>query len=271
MRSLSADLDPDVVAEIDRRLAEVASGHGVVVPWAVESGSRAWGFPSPDSDYDCRFLFVRPLEAYASPWRPRDVVETPLDAVFDVSGWDLVKAVRLATRGNATVGEWLRSPLVYDGDPAFRDALLGLVEQVADRAATRRHYRHVGLQQWERSGAADGEVVRLKAVFYALRPAATLHWMDGHPGVAPMNLQQLLAEAPPEDDVLEAVAGLVEAKSRTREVGEGVVPAPVRRFVQRWLSGDDPVLPKDTRPADDVVARAEAGFLALVREFGPRG
>ncbi|GAA1890599.1 nucleotidyltransferase domain-containing protein [Lapillicoccus jejuensis] len=270
MRALTPDLDPVGVAEIDRRLAAVAVEHAVTVPWAVESGSRAWGFPSPDSDDDCRFLYVRPLEVYASPWPRRDVVETPLDAVFDVSGWDLAKAVRLAARGNATVGEWLRSPIVYDGDPAFRDRMLALVGEVADRAALARHYRHVGAQQWDRCGAGDAEVARLKGVLYALRPAATLHWMSGHAGLPPMNLQELLAEAPPDGDVLEAVAELVEAKSRTREVGDGRVAAPVRRFVQEWLSGADPALPRDARPADDVVTRAEAGFLTLVREFGPR-
>ncbi|WP_278256068.1 nucleotidyltransferase domain-containing protein [Nocardioides convexus] len=103
----------------------MAFDHGVRVPWAIESGSRAWGFASPDSDYDCRFFFVRPSAAYAALWPARDVIETPLEGLLDVNGWDLGKAIRLATAGNATVGEWLRSPWVYDGDPAFRDESAG--------------------------------------------------------------------------------------------------------------------------------------------------
>ncbi len=75
-----------------------------------------------------------------SPWRPRDVIETPLDAIFDVNGWDLIKAVRVAVRGNATVGEWLRFPLIYGGDEAFRDELLALVDAVTTRPRLRRHY-----------------------------------------------------------------------------------------------------------------------------------
>ncbi len=86
MRHLDPDMDRDVVAEIDRRLARVAASEHVTIPWAIESGSRAWGFPSPDSDDDCRFLYVRSLERYASPWPVRDLVETPVDAVFDVGG-----------------------------------------------------------------------------------------------------------------------------------------------------------------------------------------
>ena len=107
MRAIRASLDVDVVAEIDRRLASVSRDHGVRIPWAIESGSRAWGFPSPDSDYDCRFIFVRPAEVYLGLWPARDVINTPLDAVFDVNGWDLAKAVRLVARGNATAIEWV--------------------------------------------------------------------------------------------------------------------------------------------------------------------
>lgn len=112
MLAIPASLDADVVAEIDRRLASVSRDYGVRVPWAIESGSRAWGFPSPDSDYDCRFIFVRPADAYLGLWPASDVIETPLDTVFDVNGWDLAKAVRLVSRGNATAIEWLRSPIV---------------------------------------------------------------------------------------------------------------------------------------------------------------
>ncbi|MFE3443732.1 DNA polymerase beta superfamily protein [Nocardia sp. NPDC059180] len=83
---------------------------------AIESGSRAWGFPSPDSDYDCRFLYVASLDTYLSPWRTRDVIETPLVGLLDVNGWDLGKALRLLVKGNAVLIEWLQSPIVYRGD-----------------------------------------------------------------------------------------------------------------------------------------------------------
>lgn len=84
MRAIPDSFDPGVVQQIDDRLVNVARQHGVNVPWAIESGSRAWGFPSPDSDYDCRFFFVRPVESYLSPSRSRDVIETPLDAMRSV-------------------------------------------------------------------------------------------------------------------------------------------------------------------------------------------
>lgn len=140
---------------------------------------------------------MRRHDDYLSPWLPRDVIETPLDGVLDVNGWDLIKAIRLAARSTATVLEWLRSPLVYRGQPAFAEELLDVYRNVVDHDAIRRHYLHVGRAHWKRSGAAEGERVSLKKLFYAIRPAAALHWTRtlGSP-VPPMNLSALLEEAP---------------------------------------------------------------------------
>lgn len=269
MRSLSPDFDPAVVAEIDRRLDTVEAGHDVAVVWAVESGSRAWGFPSPDSDYDCRFFYLRSPAAHLDPWPQRDVIETPLDPVFDVNGWDVSKAVRLAAAGNATVGEWLRSPYVYRGDPAFRDQLLKLVAGLLDPARVRRHYVHVGRAQWERSGARAGQVASLKKVFYAIRPAASLHWMDLHDSpLPPMNLRQLMAEAPPPADVAAEVEALIAAKATTRELGPGQVPPMVRAWVEHHL---DRATPTDAAHSlsEETRAHAVAGYRRLVTTFSP--
>ncbi|GAA1057682.1 hypothetical protein GCM10017608_00840 [Agromyces luteolus] len=152
MRAVPISLDSQVVAEIDRRLSTVSAEHGVRIPWAIESGSRAWGFPSPDSDYDCRFVFIRSRDHYASLWPSRDVIETPLDSTFDVNGWDLAKTVRLIVKGNATAIEWLRSPIIYTGDADFRDDLISLADAVVERSAIGRHYLHVAKQQ--RTGPA---------------------------------------------------------------------------------------------------------------------
>lgn len=235
-------MDPAVVRQVDARLSAVEVEHEVQVVWAVESGSRAWGFPSPDSDYDCRFVFVRPAERYLDPWLPRDVVETPLDAVLDVNGWDLRKALQLMVRGNATVVEWLRSPIVYRGLEPVRDRLLGLAEQVAEPELLRRHYAHLGRLQWERLGpASSDDEVRLKGLLYALRPAATLHWYRLHAGggLPPMRLQDLLDEAPPSTAVRDAVDDLVRSKSAAREVGTGPVPPAVLSFVVAELYADE--------------------------------
>ena len=230
MRAVPSDLDPAVVAEIDRRLETVAADESVSIPWAIESGSRAWGFPSPDSDYDCRFLFVRRREDYLSLWPRRDVIETPLDKTFDVNGWDLAKAIRLLARGNATTIEWLRSPIVYGGEGDFRDELLTLAEAIVERDAIGRHYLHVAHRQ--RTGAAS-----LKRFFYALRPASALRWLQTHPhaAVPPMDLPTLLDEGDVGDDVRRAAHDLIALKAQTRELGAGTPPAVLERFVVAQL------------------------------------
>lgn len=265
LRSIPSDFDLTTVAAIDGRLESIEAREGVAIPWAIESGSRAWGFASPDSDYDCRFFYVRPAADYMDPWRPRDVIETPLDGLLDVNGWDLIKAVRLAVLGNATVGEWLRSPHVYRGDETFRDELLELVSTVFDRARTRRHYAHVGRGQW--SNAIDGDVVRLKRVFYAIRPAVTLAWMDQHDGVPPMNLDELLAGTAMPEDVLGELAVLREQKARTRELGTAPIPPLIALWVQSQLSRVDDTI---EHPADAKRAIAREGFAALVDTFAPQ-
>lgn len=231
MCAVPSGLDPAVVSGIDARLAGVEADHGVRILWAIESGSRAWGFPSPDSDYDCRFLYVRPRDAYLSLWPERDVIETPLDETYDVSGWDLAKAVRLLVKGNATAVEWLRSPIVYSGDEGFRDRALALAAEVVDREALCRHYLHVAQQQKSRPHT-------LKRFFYALRPAAALRWLAAHPesAVPPMELRALLREASAEPAVQDAAEEFIALKSVTRELGASEPPGVLTRFVEAELT-----------------------------------
>src|ERR1051325_2252910 len=138
LRTLGPDFDPTVVAAIAARLAAVAHAHNATVLLAIDSGSRAWGFPSPDSDYDCRFVFVRSQDDYRSLWQPRDVIETSLDAIYDVGGWDLGKLIKLMVKGNAVAIEWLTSPIRYRFDQRIAHRLLNLARDVTDRAAVRR-------------------------------------------------------------------------------------------------------------------------------------
>ena len=80
---------------------------------AVESGSRAWGFASTDSDYDVRFIYIRPRDFYLKLESTRDVIEIPIEGAFDINGWDLNKTLRLAYKSNPTLFEWSSSPVVY--------------------------------------------------------------------------------------------------------------------------------------------------------------
>ncbi|MGM7648036.1 nucleotidyltransferase domain-containing protein [Nocardia sp. JW2] len=229
LRTVPESMDPAVVAAVDAELDRVAAEHGVRIRLAIESGSRAWGFPSPDSDYDCRFVYVAGLETYLSPWRTRDVIETPLAGLLDVNGWDLAKALRLLVQGNAVLVEWLMSPIVYRGDEDFRARLREVAAQVADRDRIARHYLHLGARQWGLYARNGG----LKKVFYSLRPAMALRWLREHPGaaVAPMHLPTLMAQCELPADLVAAITELTDLKSRTREMGAGAPPALIPAFI----------------------------------------
>lgn len=253
LRSIPSSMDLAVVATIDGELDRIERDHRVGVRLAIESGSRAWGFPSPDSDYDCRFVYVAHLDDYLTPWRERDVIETPLVGLLDVNGWDLAKALRLLVAGNAVLIEWLMSPIVYRGDAEFRDELRELADAVADRNRVAMHYLHLGRRQWKLFDSNRS----LKKVFYSLRPAMALRWLYEHSdaAVAPMHLPTLLEQCDLPADFTESVRELTELKSRTREMGAGTVPAPIADFITAEFARAPEVFVPD-RARDPAPARA---------------
>lgn len=164
LRDVPRSISPGVMAQIHAQLAAIRRNHSVTIPFAIESGSRAWGVPSPNSDYDCRFIFVRSVEHYLSPWQHRDVIEMPLADDLDINGWDLGKAIRLLAKGNAVI-EWLMSPIVYGADLRFRDEFLSLAHRVSDRNLVARHYLHLG-ERYRLACLAEGEAATGKKIFY---------------------------------------------------------------------------------------------------------
>lgn len=270
LRAVPKDFDRGPLAEVDARLAEIVRTQRVAIGLAVESGSRAWGFPSPDSDYDCRFLFVRPAEDYLSPWPKRDVIETPLVDDIDLNGWELGKALKLLLNGNAVVIEWLMSPIVYDGDDRFRDEFTAFAFRWSSRAGVMRHYLHLGERQ-RRTYFADGKDVQIKKLFYALRPAAALRWLRLHSdrAVAPMHFMTLMEQSDPPADVLAIARELIRLKSRTRELGSGPLPPEIEAFVEGEFAAARAMLPDPMpRPSAEAKAAAETLFRETVSRLG---
>jgi predicted nucleotidyltransferase len=267
LRALGPGFDSGIVATIDARLAGIAETEQVDLLIAVESGSRAWGFPSPDSDYDCRFIYVRRRDAYLALFAPRDVIELPSDAIFDINGWDLAKALRLLLKGNAVVIEWLTSPFVYLGHGEFRDELLALARAAARPAAIARHYLHLGERQ-RRTYFADANAIALKKIFYALRPAVALRWLRLHPGaaIAPMHFPSLIAASDLPADVLAIVDDLLARKAVTSELGTGPLPGAIGRLVdEEFVRAREVWLDEAWRPEAAMVAAADQFFRRWVR------
>jgi uncharacterized protein len=252
-------------AEVLRRLDDIEREHGARILLAVESGSRAWGFHSPDSDYDARFIFVRGEDAYLSLEQPRDVIESPIEGLFDVNGWDLGKALRLMIKGNSVAHEWLASPHVYRAKLAFVAALAPIAAAWRSAFADAHHYH--GLLCSQRGRFIDGrEQVNLKKYFYVVRPALALHWLRERPEEPPpMDLPNLLAGVNLPPNVSEALEALREAKRAASELGQGARIAALDAYIEEQAVWGIAAKGRPPAPNADLLDRTNTLFRAAVR------
>jgi len=205
---------------ISTALTQLEATHGIRILYACESGSRAWGFPSPDSDYDVRFIYCHPAEWYLTLDEGPDTLNFPVDDELDLAGWELRKALRLLRGSNASVFEWLQSPVVYHEALDFRARLAPLLPAAFNLKAGLHHY----LGQLRRGVEEDltPNDVRLKRLFYALRSALAARWIRERHTLPPMEFMALRTLLPA---ALESVvAEMLSAKTVANE--KTTVPRP---------------------------------------------
>ena len=196
-----------------QKLEEIEQREGVTILHAVESGSRAWGVESPDSDYDVRFVYVRSVADYLQLQETRDVIEWELDDVMDINGWDLKKALIQFHRGNATLFEWANSPVVYKTTPQW-----GQIRETAkgwfSAKAALHHYR--GTARGTYSEFLQGDMVRYKKYIYALRPLLACKYIEEHHTIPPVRFDELLKQELPEA-LRQEIDRMLEIKAQTDE------------------------------------------------------
>lgn len=175
--------------EIEKKLKEIETKENVRIILAVESGSRAWGFASEDSDYDVRFVYVRNQKEYLKLNEEKDVIEWELNEVMDVNGWDVKKALRLMHKSNPTIFEWLYSSVVYRTSEEA-DSLRKLSEEYFSEKKMIAHYYHMAKNNYDAYIRKDN--VRLKKYFYVLRPVLAAKYIMHHHKMAPLSFQTLV-------------------------------------------------------------------------------
>lgn len=221
-------------ATVLETLADLERRHDVTVLFACESGSRGWGFASPDSDYDVRFVYVHRLPWYLTVEPGRDVIEQPISGELDVGGWDLRKALQLLRDSNPTLLEWLRSPIVYRQDAAWTDRFHTLAERGFSQVRGYHHYVSMAKKNLREHLYAD--VVRYKKYLYVLRPLLAARWIrDGH-GVPPMRFAELVAATMTETDVVAEIDALLEVKMRAGESATRPRWTGIHDFIERELA-----------------------------------
>ena len=218
-----------------KKLDEIEKKENVKILHCIESGSRAWGFASPDSDYDVRFLYVRPKEFYLRLDKTRDVIEWQLDETLDVSGWDIRKALILLYKSNPTVFEWNSSPIVYHTTEEWKR-----ISAVIPRYFTAKSglYHYINAAKSNYRGYLMGENVNLKKYFYVLRPILACEWILANGTPPPLPFEELM-EAHLPKELQGTVAELLQMKRAMPEMGEGARRDCINDYLDRSIERID--------------------------------
>jgi predicted nucleotidyltransferase len=236
---------------IESALCQIEEEQGVRVLYACESGSRAWGFASQDSDYDVRFIYVHEPKWYLSIADHRDVIERMLPGDLDVSGWELRKALRLFRKSNPPLLEWMTSPIVYRENAAFMTRLRSLMAVHYVPGSCFRHYLHMA--EGNVRGYLTGEVVRTKKYLYVLRPLLGCRWIEQERGPVPMEFELLFATID-DPSVVKAIKSLVERKRSGGELESAGRDDVLSDFIEKELARLQalPIVKESLRPTGDL-------------------
>ena len=180
-------------ALIRKKLKEIEQREGCRILLAVESGSRAWGFASPDSDYDVRFIYVRPKESYLRLDRVRDVIEVPISGDLDINGWGIDKTLKLLHKSNPTVFEWFSSPIIYRTSE-FAERFKPIMRKYFSSKSGLWHYLHMAEGNYREF--LHGDMVKAKKYFYVLRPILACLWILEKGTPPPMQFVELMESQP---------------------------------------------------------------------------
>lgn len=206
-----------------KSLEKVEEQFNVKILYACESGSRAWGFPSKDSDYDVRFIYVHKKEDYLTIDQmgigtKRDVIELPINDLLDITGWELTKALKLFRKSNPPLLEWLRSELVYYQAFSTIEQMQELSKSIFAPDSCIHHYLNMASNNFREY--LQGEEVRIKKYFYVLRPVLAARWIEQYNEFPPLEFQKLLENLIPEGALKNEIKTLLKRKLAGEELDQ---------------------------------------------------
>ena len=224
-----------IVSEVQDQLLKIQVDAGIRILFACESGSRAWGFPSPDSDYDVRFIYAHDRDWYLSLTEDRDAIEKKLDGDLDIGGWDIRKTLRLLAKSNAIPWEWLQSPIVYAQESTFQESLLRVAAPYYSMKAGGYHYISLCNRVHEET-KENSELIKAKKYFYILRPLLAALWICDNQTIPPMKFQELCKTTRLGNEHRVEISRLLEVKQRSNEKEEIARSSILDRFIEASLA-----------------------------------
>lgn len=226
------------------KLNEIEREHGIQILYACESGSRGWQFASPDSDYDVRFIYIRPYDSYLSIFQPDDSLSFPINDELDIYGWDLRKVLQLMLKSNTTPFEWLQSPIIYREAVGFRQALWELSNHYFSRRSNTHHY--LGIAKGALETITGDDEIKIKKLFYVLRPLLAAKWCVERNSIAPMTIDALMPLLPA--DMRAAITELIARKATAPESFMIHIDPALKQFIEAEFArceGESTSYPKD--------------------------
>lgn len=254
----------EIRSEILSRIQKAEIEHGVRVLLAVESGSRAWGFESPNSDYDARFIYAHSPDWYLSVnlEEKRDVIEYPIVDDIDLNGWDVRKALRLFARSNPAFVEWIQSPVIYMERGGFAATVRRLLPSVYSCVRGVHHYRSMAKTNYR--GYLRADLVPLKKYFYVLRPLLSVRWLEKYGTPAPIEFEKLLHLIGDQRKLLADIHCLLEKKRAAPEMGLEPPVESIHAFIEQELERLESVQAQTTSGVE--MNLLNEVFRAVVRE-----
>jgi predicted nucleotidyltransferase len=198
--------------DIKHILNEIAGKKNIRILYACETGSRAWGFPSPDSDYDVRFIYMHERDWYLSLGQRKDTIEF-MDGELDITGWDLKKCLTLLKKSNTPLIERFQSPIGYYAVEGFKNEFKELIESYYSPTAVFFHHYSLAKKFW--GDIKDANEFKLKSWFYLVRSLLSCNWIMQDRSVLPMHMEGLMQYV--SDDIRNKLRALIELK---KGVGE---------------------------------------------------
>lgn len=179
-----------MIEKIKAYLKNLEEERQIKILLACETGSRAWGFPSVDSDYDIRLIYVHKLDWYLSLHNRKDNLNLMLDNNdVDITGWDLQKSFNLLKKSNPPMLERIQSDMIYMADEEFTMEIVPLAQGFYSKIATMHHYLSMAVKFKDELG--ESHSYRLKKFFYALRSALVCKWILDRDEIPPLQFGEL--------------------------------------------------------------------------------
>ncbi len=244
------------------KLQQIQRDNRVSILYSCESGSRGWQFPSPDSDYDVRFIYCRPYDFYLSVTDRDYDLKFPINDELDIYGWDIRKVLQLIRRSNTTPFEWLQSPIIYMEADGFKESLWDLCHSFFSQRSNVHHY--LGIARGAMDSIVNGNEISIKKLFYVLRPLLSAQWCLEKNSIAPMTIGPLMNSLTP--SLHQLVSELIVQKAGADEGYIIQIDADLKIYIEEEYERIS-LASKELERNDFSATALDAFFVKTIRQY----